>query len=199
MSLDYSRMASDMYARARGMNFRGPRLMDFCIVISHGSLDSIIGKVFATVDVGVVPGTGAGIGTGLTAVSISTVQNSVVSRARNLRFKGPRLEDTALFYAQALVQELTHTTLTSAHSPVFAGAGTVVPGSIPVAVPEWNNKIFNYGRALRFIGPYWHNWCDALATGGVQGFTTATGAVVISGSPSGDPSGGGGSGAGVLS
>lgn len=199
MSLDPARMAADMFGRYRAIGFKGPRLMDHCTVISQGSVMSIVGKAFATADVGSVAGAGAGIGMGLTAVPASTVKSTVVATAKGTQFKGPRLEDAAMVFADALVLEITMATLTSAHAPVFAGVGTIVPGSIPVMVNEWAGNIFTIGRGMRFIGPQWFNWCKALATGGVQGFQTATGTVVITGSPAGIPAPGGGSGAGVIS
>ena len=199
MALDASRMATDMFTRYKGKGFKGPRLMDYCTVISQGSVMSIVGKPFATIDVGSVPGAGVGAGVGIIGVVADTVKSTTVSTANGTQFKGPRLTDAAQVYAEALVLEISLATLASTHAPVFAGAGTIVPGSIPVNIQEWAGNIFTTGKGMRFIGPQWFNWCKALATGGVTGFATATGSVVIAGSPAGTPSSGGGSGVGVIS
>lgn len=173
--------------------------MDYCLAISEGSILSIVGKSFNTVDVGTIPGAGVGTGTGLTAIQQATVQGVTMSTAMGTQFKGPQLLATSKFYAEALIQEMLQASLTSAHAPVFLGSGTIIPGSIPVNPAEWSGNIFTAGQGKQFKGPQWMNWCKALAAGGVAGFATATGTVVIAGSPAGVPVGGGGSGAGTIS
>lgn len=199
MSLDPSRMAANMFGILRGKGFKGPRLMDYCLAISEGSVMSIAGKSFATADVGTIPGAGVGTGTGLTAIQQGTVQGTTVSTAQGTKFKGPKLVDVADAFGQALIAECSQATLSSTHAPVFAGAGNIIPGSIPVVDAEWSGNIFNQGKAKRFIGPEWMNWCKALAAGGVAGFATATGVVAIAGAPAGIPVPGAGSGVGVIS
>ncbi len=190
MALNPTRMAADMYARGQAIRFRGPRFFDYCTVVSQGSVQAIVGKSFTTIDTGLIqtvatPGIGAGTGTGLTAVLVNTVRDTVVSTARGFQFRGPRLIDTAQIFAEALVEELTQTTLVSTHTPVYLGAGVVVPGSIPVVMSEWKGNIQTLGTAIRFRGPKWPQWCESLATGGVTGFLTATGNVTIVGTYTG--------------
>lgn len=190
MALDPSRMAADMYARGQAIRFKGPRFFDYCTVVSQGSVMAIVGKAYATTDVGLIqtvasPGIGAGTGTGLIAVLVNTVRDTTVNTAKGFGFKGPRLVDTAQIFAEALVQEITNTTLISTHTPVYLGVGTVTPASIPVIMPEWKGNIQSLGAAIRFKGPKWPQWCESLATGGVQGFLTATGTVNIVGSYTG--------------
>jgi hypothetical protein len=204
MSLDFSRMAADMYARGQAIRFKGPRFMDYCKIVSQGSIESIVGKAFVTADVGLIPGAGpsAGIGTAITGVQAATIKTMIITTANGFQFKGPRLPDIAGLFADALVQEIANATLTSTHAPVFTGAGVVNQGSYTVVQPAWASLIFTYGTAKRFKGPKWMNWCTALATGAVAGFADASGQVVIAGSFGGSappgPLPGAGAGAGIV-
>lgn len=190
MALNFARMSADMYAKGQAIRFRGPRFKDYCDVVSQGSIESIVGKFFNTVDTGLIqtvatPGLGAGLGTAITLVQIATVRDTVVQTARGFGFKGPRLVDTAMLFADALVTEIANATLTSTHSPVYLGSGVVVPGSYTVQYAEWHTKIHDYGRAIRFRGPKWPQWCMALAQGAITGFQSASGNVVITGTYTG--------------
>lgn len=194
-----ARMSNIFSSLLAGRGFRGPRLRDFTDACGLGSQKTIVGKTFNTVDVGSVPGTGVGTGTGLFNIPLSVVANGIISVCAGFGFRGPLLPAIAQDYASSLVNESGKTTLSSTHSPVFLGTGTVVPGSIPVVDVEWGNNIFSIAQSRGFIGPRWSQFAFALGVGSVRGYKTATGTVAIVGSPSGIPVGGGGTGVGVLS
>jgi hypothetical protein len=191
--------ASTLQGILSGKECSGPSLPDLCKAIGTGSVMHLAGKTFQTIDVGTTVGAGVGTGAGLSGVVPDTVAMTIASTAKGL-FKtdgGPKLQDICDAIAQCLVQQLATITLTSAHAPVFVGAGTVVPGSIPVVGEAWGSAI---AGACSFNGPQWPNFAKAIGMGCAAGLATATGAVVILGSPAIPvPVPGAGAGTGALS
>ena len=192
-------MSSALVGALAGKGFTGSRLRDFADAASIGSQSSIVGKTFTTQDIGTVPGVGTGVGTGL-SIPPSLVSNTMLASATSKGFKGSRLPDVCQAFAQALVSEASKISLSSNHSPVFQGTGTVVPSSIPVNESEWGGNINSQGVSRQFVGQRWSDLAQAMAKGGVAGFGVSQGSVTITGSPtSSTTSPGTGSGSGVIS
>lgn len=195
-------MANTMFGLFAGKGFLGPRLFDHCQVIGNGSILSVIGKPFVTADIGLIPGIGVGVGIGVIGFIEPAMVGTMIGTMASFGFIGPRLIDTCQVITQSLIAEMALATLTSAHTPVFLGAGTVVPASILVIEPEWTGNIIAQGVPKGFIGPQYFNYARAIATGLTSGFLTATGVVSITGSFTGPappgPLPGAGAGTGVI-
>lgn len=168
--------------------------------IGNGSVASIVGKAFATTDVGTGNGPGAGSGLGITGVVSSAVKGFIQTEALSQGLT-PTSKATDVYGAVAdgLVAELANATLTSTHTPVAVGTGTINPGSIPVSGSEWGGNIKTAGIALGMGGSKWPNFAQAIGGGGADGFATASGSVTIVGSPIGTPTPATGSGSGLIS
>lgn len=198
MAIVGSTWSAALFGALNSMGFTGSRLMEFTDAVGNGSQAHVVGKTFATVDVGTIPGAGVGVGTGVVSINDPLVSTTIFSTALGTFGQfGNRLQDTCDAIAATLVGQMANADLNSTHSPVFAGSGTIVPGSIPVVGPAWGAAI--QAAAPAFIGSQWGNYANAIGVGCAAGFATATGTVTISGSPAGTPSGGGGSGSGVIS
>lgn len=203
MPMSDSSMTNTLYGILSGKGFKGPKLMAYCKAVSGGSVMSQVGKSFNTADTGLIPGVGAGIGTGIMGLVQSAMKGNIIGAGQGLDQKGPKFPDLADGIATAVIAEAGNALLTSAHGPVFLGVGVVIPGSIPVVASEWAGNIQSLGAASQFKGPKWPNHCKAIGNGCVQSYPTATGIVTISGSFTGSippgPLPGAGAGAGVVS
>jgi len=198
MSLSGSAWSADLFGILSGMGMTGPNLMDFTDAVGIGSTTHVVGKAFVTVDVGLTAGSGSGIGTGITGIVGATVASAIFSDAvAAFGQSGPSLQDICDAIGQALVTEMGSASLTSTHSPVFLGAGTITAGSITVSGSPWGSSV--QSAAPSFIGPSWADFAGAIGTGSASGFSSATGSVVISGAPPPFPAPGGGSGSGTIS
>ena len=196
-----SAWSSDLFGLLSGQGFIGSRLMDFTDAVGNGSETHVVGKPFTTMDVGSVAGSGAGVGTGIVGIDPSLTSTTIFSQALGLFGQsGSRLQDLCDALGQNLVNQMATAQLTSTHSPVFAGVGTVDVGSIGVVGPAWGTAMQTEGDGSGFIGSQWPNLALAIGVGFFTGVSSGgTGTVTISGSPSGTPSGGAGTGAGTLS
>lgn len=192
---------SDLYGRLSSLGFQGSQLQTLTTVVGEGSAQHVIGKPFATVDTGTVPGTGTGIGTGITGLSASSIADEIYSECVNsFGQAGSKLKDFCDAMAASCVAQMALATLTSTHTPVFAGVGTVTAGSIGVVPAGWGSAIASLGVSAGFKGTHWNNWANAIGTGQANGVkNTGTGTVTITGSPSGTPSPGAGAGIGAIS
>lgn len=173
-------MATTMQSILLGYGNLGISTPLLCNAVGNGSILSIVGKTFTTTDTGTGNGAGAGLGTGITGV-VSSVISEGIQAAFLQRFGmiGKTTIQIANAVAQALEEQLALATFTSVHSPVYVGIGVVTPGSILVNSSEWASNIQNL--APGFLGKTWPGLCQAIATGCVQAFATATGQVVIAG------------------
>jgi hypothetical protein len=187
-----------------GIEFSGPKLPDFCNAIASGSTQHLIGRKFDTIDAGLTIGAGPSPGTGIGVIGIvsSIVSAKIYDTAKSAFGQaGPKLMDTCDVIASVLVTQMSLATLTSTHTPVFLGSGTVTPGSINVDGGAWGSAIQN--AAPDFQGSMWPAFANAIGVGCAEGFKTATGQVVIAGSWSGlpvpSPVPGAGSGSGNIS
>jgi hypothetical protein len=161
-----------------------------------GSVLSLVGKPFSTTDTGSGPSAGVGVGVGLQGVSAGALKTLLLTSATS---KGlvptPQLQDLFGAYADALVAQLALATLTSAHTPVFVGSGTIV-GGITVPAPAWASAI--QSQAPTFVGTNWPVLCSVFGEASSQAMLTATGTVVISGPPPPTPAPAVGQGTGTI-
>lgn len=190
-------MSSKQFACMSARGFVGPELKRFVDACGLGSQQSVVGKQFTTTDTGTIPGAGVGSGVGV-VVPKPTIAQVAFSKAQAAGFTGPKLFDTCDCFAEALTQESALATLTSSHTPVFAGVGSIVQGSITVANPEWGGNINSKGQSFGFTGDRWPVFAQSLSEGALAGYAVGTGSVTITGSPSGTPGPGGGTGTGTI-
>jgi hypothetical protein len=182
---------------ATNYNANGYNLQKFCNAVATGIVMSIAGKSFTTSDVGTVPGTGTGSGTGIAGLSSATMQNMALYLMIS---QGPNAGLLMKAIMDSVVTHLESATLTSSDTPVYLGTGTVVVGSIGVNASEMSNNITNQFVAQGAMGPNYPNLSDAIGTAIVNNILNAgTGTLSITGSPSGPTSPGTGSGSGTIS
>lgn len=199
MPLNAQAWTAALAGQFSGINFIGPRLPELCVAIATGSVQHLTGKQFQTQDVGLTPGAGVGIGVGITGIIPTTVASTIRSTAiQNFdNHEGKRLADCCQVIAAVLVQQVLLATLSSVDSPVFAGTGTIIPGSIAVLGPAWGTAIEQ--AAPKFVGKYWPGFANAIGVGCAAGFQTATGILTITGAGSPLPVPGTGTGTGTIS
>jgi hypothetical protein len=193
-----ARMATTMFGLGLAKGFMGPKYFQFCQVISNAAQISVAGKQFATADVGGVAGAGVGIGIGV-ILQAPFIQTQIFTLGLGAGFLGEKWNDECNVIANATAMEMAQATLMSTHTPVFAGIGNVVAGSIGVVANEWSGNIQSQGGAMGFQGPNFPQFCKVVGTGTVAGFAIATGQVTIAGSPAGPPAAGAGVGVGTIS
>jgi len=187
-----------LFASLQSKGFVGSRLMDFTDAVGNGGQSHVVGKAFTTTDTGTIPGTGSGTGTGITGLIAATI-SSLIFAASSAIFGqfGSRLMDVTDSVGDAAVAELALALLTSTHSPVFAGSGVVDIGSIPVVAAAWGSAI--QAAAPSFLGGQWPNFAQALGEQATHVLANGTGSVTITGSPTGAPVPGVGTGSGTIS
>lgn len=196
---------SDLMGRLSGAGFVGSKLSVLTNAVGNGSVLHVVGKSFATVDVGLIPGIGVGVGVGVTALSASAISAEIFSECvSTFGQSGSKLKDFCDAMAASCVAQMALATLTSNHTPVFSGAGTVTVGSIGVVPAGWGSSIQGLGAAAGLVGSQWANWATAIGKGHGNGVkNTGTGTVTIAGSFTGSvppgPLPGGGSGSGIIS
>ena len=200
MSISAGGWDSALYSDFTSRGFSGTKLADFTAAIGGGSASSVIGASFTTVDAGSITGPGVGVGTGILTLVATRLRDAIVSALTN-RFgsAGDKLLDTAEAVADTLVSQMGSVTLSSTHTPVAVGVGTLVVGSIGVVASAWDTAMKSLGDGSGFVGDNWPDITEILAdecVNEILGF--GTGSVVISGTPvPGVP--GAGVGAGTLS
>lgn len=178
----------------------GSRLHDFTDAVGPGSATHVIGKPFTTLDVGTVPGNGVGTGVGIIGFAPSQIASLIFSFCQSAGFLGSKLQDVCDACGQAASAELALASLSSIDAPVFLGVGNIVPGSIGVDGSAWGSSIQSIGSGENFVGSKWPDFAQALGKGhALPVQSTGTGILAITGSPSGVPVPGSGSGTGVIS
>lgn len=182
-----------------GKGFNGSRMSDVTDAVGNGGQTHVVGKSFTTVDSGSTPGVGVGTGTGITGLSGAAISTLIIALATgSFGQAGAKLPDFADAVGDACVSELGAALLTSAHTPVFAGSGTVDVGSIPVVPAGWGSDINSAGSSL--VGSEWSNFADAMGQGQANHVLAAgSGSVSISGSATGPVVPGAGTGTGTIS
>jgi hypothetical protein len=194
--------SSDLLGRLSAKGFSGSYLSVVTTAVGQGSQLAVVGKPFSTTDIGTIPGVGVGTGVGVTGLSASTISSEIFSNCvSTFGQSGAKLQDFCDAMAASCVAQMALATLTSAHTPVFAGVGTVVVGSIGVVPAGWGSSIAGLGSAAGLVGSQWNNWANAIGKGHADGVkNTGTGTVTIVGSPtSPTPVPGAGTGTGTIS
>jgi hypothetical protein len=186
--------------------WNGVQLTPFSQAIGNGIAIGTIGVLqFVTKDVGVKPGVGVGKGTGIVGMDSSKMSQVIFDTGQDawkaFQNNGPGVEWKIFCdkVSKAIVKYMeANADLVSTHGPIFVGNGQVasysgltpggVAGSIVAEAPApWAKARFPE-LAL------------AVATGYVTEITghSPGSSVVIAGSPTGEVSGGNGSGAGQV-
>jgi hypothetical protein len=99
----------------------------------------------------------------------------------------------------AVVTHLGTASLSTIDTPVFLGTGTVVIGSITVVEGTMASNILTQMQEQGAHGSNLSNLCTAIATGIASNILSAgTGTLVITGTPSGTPVPGTGTGVGTI-
>lgn len=186
--------------------WNGKQLTAFCQAIGNGIVLATAGKLqFETSDVGGVAGSGVGTGKGVLGLNPKNMSSVIYAKGQEFwapdQRDGPGVEWQGFCdkVSLAIVTYLAaEADLLSQHSPVFAGAGVVTKysGLTPDAV------------AGSIVGQAPAGWAKAkmpeLALAVGTGYVTEleshspASTVTIAGSPAGPPSGGSGSGKGVV-
>lgn len=206
MALSGSALSGLIQANLSSKGFTGTQLVPFCNALGNGIVDGTTGLLmFTTADTGTIPGTGSGTGTGVLGLSNANISSIAYTTGQgfwsSFQNNGPGIkwQDLCDAVADAVVTHFSSAaTLTSTHSPVFAGTGMVTAYS-GVSVPVMK------GTIVAASPPSWaaHRMpelAEAIATGVVTELLSHSPAstVAISGSPSGTPVPGAGSGSGVV-
>lgn len=193
--------ANDLYARLVGIGFQGSYLERFTNTIGMASAEAVIGRAFTTLDIGAVPGNGVGTGTGITGLNEATMSSNMYSLSvASFGQEGAKLKDTCDQIAASCIAQLGNATLATIDSPVYAGTGTIVTGSITVDPSSWSSLISAQGDSSGFLGAQWPSWAQAIGTGqAMEVIADGTGSVTIVGSPYDPPGPGTGSGTGTIS
>lgn len=197
--LDGPGWSADLFARLSALGHAGSSLHDFTDADGIGSATYLTGKGFTTADVGTVPGVGAGIGTGITGLTQSTLAMTMYNNSvAQFGQAGSELFDTCNQIAASCIAQIALATLATVNSPVFAGVGTVVVGSIAVVPADWGSAIQTQGASLQ--GSEWGNYAQVLGAAKANAvLSSGTGTVTITGSPISTPGPGTGVGTGTLS
>jgi len=201
MSLSGSSWSSSLYSKLTAKGMCGSELNNFCDIVGNGSTEHVIGKSFETMDTGTVPGNGIGIGTGIIGLIESDIKNQMYQECvGSFGQAGTSLLDFCEAVAASCVDQMALATLNSTHNKVFLGTGLIVVGSIAVIPSGWGDSIKAKGVASTMQGTMWGAMAEAMGDAMANGVLSGgTGSVVISGSPSGIPSSGTGTGIGVIS
>jgi hypothetical protein len=202
MPLTGSTLNSILQAKMVAAGHAGASLPGFCNAVAQGTVLSLLGKPFSTIDSGLIPGSGSGVGIGIIGVNPAIIMSTVISVGLGMGLAGTSLPAIADAVGSALVAELALATLSSVNLPVFLGVGNIVPGSILAIPAEWAANIQQLGVASGFAGASWPMVCQAIAQGCFAGLATATGIVTIAGAFAGPvppgPLPGAGSGTGTI-
>lgn len=197
MALSPSVLASLIQANLAGYGANGSKLGVFCTAVATGIVMSIVGKTFTTIDVGTVPGVGAGSGVGITGLSSALMKSTALGLMSSQGVNAPKLMQAI---TDAVVAHLSTATLSSVNAPVFLGTGTIVPGSIAVIPAEMSGNIDSQLQAAGAQGENRTQLATVIGTGVATNILSfGSGTLVITGSPTGIPVPGAGSGTGTIS
>lgn len=206
MALSGSALSGLIQVQLAGKGFTGVQLTPFANALGNGIVTATTGVLmFTTADTGTIPGTGSGSGTGVIGLNMANISALAFTTGQGFwaanQNNGPgvKWQDLCDAVAAAVVAHFSSAaTLTSTHAPVFSGVGTVVSYS-GVAIPVMKAAI------VAAAPPTWAaakmpELAEAIATGVVTELLSHAPAstVTISGSPSGIPVPGAGSGSGVV-
>jgi len=191
-----SNMATNIENIMKAASLVGDSTAKIANVVGNGSVSGIVGLPFSTTDVGPTAGAGSGTGTGI-IISPSFLTSAIYAK---LQVLGPGTSNALIANAvgTAMSMEAAKASLSSTHGPVFAGTGTVIPGSIPVVGPVLGLSIFSQGLSKGFLGASWPIISNAFGMGLSEGWLIGLGSVIITGGGApGSP--GAGVGIGIIS
>jgi hypothetical protein len=196
MSLSATILGNLIDSNLSGFGAIGSNRLIFSNAVAAGIILTLVGKSFTTSDSGSTSGSGTGAGIGLTGMNSSIMTSLAIATLPTTGVNASPLMQSIM---NAVVSHLgSNATLTSSHSPVYSGSGTIIIGSIPITITEMSGNIDSQLSLAGAAGSNRTVLSTAIATGIVtQILTSATGIVTISGSGSG--SSGSGSGTGVIS
>ena len=200
MALVGPAMAAELLGTLTGAGLIGPSLPFFCSALGLGLVSATVGQTFTTTDTGSGPSAGIGVGVGLTLAPTSAMKAAMLVEGLSKGFV-PTPEAEAVYdaIATAYTNQLALATLTSTHTPVFLGSGTVVPGSIPITKASASGIVGPLGQGLGMLGDSWLDFSDVVCAGIEVGILAAAGTVVITGAPPPTPAPATGSGSGIIS
>ena len=196
MGLSSNALSDLIKSNLQNVGAKGSNLTVFCQAVAAGIVSAIVGQTFTTMDVGSVSGSGTGVGTGITGLSVSNMADSALAAMSS---RGSNASPLMQSIMAAVVQHLGDASLSSVDNPVFIGTGTIVVGSISVTENEMAAKILSELQNAGANGSNLSNLSTAIATGIASNILNAgTGMLNITGS-GGTPSHGTGSGTGTIS
>lgn len=188
----------DLLGNLQSYGWEGESLSAFTLSLGQGSALGIIGTSFTTQDTGVTPGAGTGSGVGISLPDSSELASKLqINLTARFGQSGDELPNLCLAIADMVVDKMQLASLTSSHTPVSIGSGTV--DSISVVGTLITSSILLLG--LAFVGEKFLDIAEALGEE-IEAFINdeGEGSVVISGSPPLPiPIPGSGTGSGVLS
>jgi len=199
LALSGSSLSDTLFLLRQSKGNVGENLKDLTDTIGKGTVNSVVGKPFLTIDTGsgVAPGTGTGAGLLLIPGNISSIL--LLASIASFGGMGEDLPGFCDDVENSVILEMSKATLSSLHPAVYLGVGSIVPGSIPVTSVEITSQILIEGLSANLLGLLFPSFASALGTGIAAGFLTAGGQVTISGSPPPVPTPGAGAGTGVIS
>lgn len=210
MALSGAALSALIKTELQDIGFSGVELDNFSNALGNGIVDGSSGILtFTTADVGNVPGNGVGSGTGVTGMVESSMAGVIFSTGQgfwsSFQNNGPgvKWQDLCDAVSAAVVAHFSAAaTLTSTHSPVFDGVGTVTVYA-GVTIPVMKAAI-EAAAPASWLSHRFPELAEAVATGVVTELTTHSPAdvVAISGTFTGStppgPVPGAGSGSGVV-
>lgn len=182
MPMSGANMSNSMFSIASGYGWTGSNLKNMSDALSNGTINNMLGAPFQTTDTGTVIGPGVGTGVGLLGVIASVVSLAIFNAAvAKFGSAGDDLLDLTDAVAQAFVAEIALATLSSTHTPVFLGSGTIVPGSIVVIAAAIVAAIQLEGIGYGFLGDNWPDFAEVVGEELANSLAIATGNLVITG------------------
>jgi hypothetical protein len=178
----------------------------FCSALGNGIVNACSGIImFTTADVGTIPGIGVGAGTGITGLVAANIQSQMYNTGQGFwspfQNNGPGVEWANICSKVASTVKAhfaANATLTSNHTPVYVGVGTVVSYTgVTISGMKAAIVAASPGSWASYRMP---ELAEAVATGVVTEILShsPTDTVTITGTPIGMPSPGTGSGSGVV-
>lgn len=202
MALSAGALASLIASNLQAQGAKGSNLQIFSTAVATGIVMSIVGKSFVTVDAGLTPGIGVGIGTGIAGLTSSTMVSTAIGMMSSTGVNAMKLMQAIM---DATVSHLgSAASLATADTPVFLGSGTVTPGSITVVASAMGSNIDSQLASSGAKGANRTALANAIAGGICANIISAgTGTVTITGTFTGPtppgPIPGAGSGTGTIS
>lgn len=181
MALSASTLKDLIKANLEAVGANGSNLDIFCNAIATGIVMSVVGKIFTTIDTGLITGVGTGTGVGIMGLDSSAMKSLALSMFPS---KGDNAEKLVQAITDATVSHLSSAAdLSSADAPVFEGVGTILVGSIAVVAAEMSANIDSQLEASGAKGSNRTILAQAIGTGiATNIISVGTGTLTISGS-----------------